>query len=198
MTRIAWLHQALVVDDEHGLARSIATHLRDLGADSVHVAGTIAEANQAIQQSLSLVLCDVLLPDGNCRPVLEAVRLRAPRARFVMMTGHAGRTICTDLAFCGAHGFLEKPFDPQALEEELRGINVETLAERRIEDLVLESGLRRTYRVVRSRARERILRWSNDNISQAARILGVSRRAIYDLVGQRGESAASENDDECA
>ena len=108
------------------------------------------------------------------------------------MTGLAGPALCTDLAFNGAHAFLQKPFDPQTLSDELRGISVEQLAARRIEDLVLESGSRTAYRILRSRTRERILQWSNDNVSQAARILGVSRRAVYKLIDDDEEAEGTD------
>jgi DNA-binding NtrC family response regulator len=186
---ISWLREAIVVEDCKLFSRTLARELRLLGAREVHEIGTIAEAVGSIHESVDLVVSDVCLPDGDCRAVLKTVRARAPRARFVIMTGQAGAALCTQLAFGGAHRFLQKPFGRDELRETLEAIDFEALAAPRIDDLVFERGLKRAEKYLRSRARDEILNRTSGNVSQAARVLRVSRSSIYDLMNQSHKKA---------
>ncbi len=108
----------IVEDDVDTLA-----NLRDiLEADdySVEVAGSIAEAfARNSWESLEFIILDRKLPDGNVEDALREMRLRAPDASTLIVTGYTDLTGVITALREGADDYLLKPVNPELLKKAL-------------------------------------------------------------------------------
>ncbi len=101
----------LLVDDEADVARILSFHLHRLGF-AVTVAPTLDAARRLLEdRSWAVVVLDVLLPDGDGRDLLPALRALADPPKVII----ASVLMPYDLAGHSADAYLAKPF---------RGVNV--------------------------------------------------------------------------
>lgn len=113
--------RVLVVDDDPEMQLLLRAVLARVGVQ-VEVAESAGQAQERVRrEGFDLVLLDLLLPDADGRTVLLTIRDSAPNLAtpvFVLSakTGQQERTECLAL---GANGFIEKPFDPEALAAEI-------------------------------------------------------------------------------
>ena len=101
----------LVVDDELLVLKYTTSVISGLGYKKVTSAAS-AEAARALlhEDDLSLVICDVSLPDGDGRQLLcEALDLH-PYAALVLITGFSSTDIKLPDALLGRVLLLQKPF----------------------------------------------------------------------------------------
>src|SRR4051812_19794673 len=103
----------LVVDDEETDRMAIVNALAGEGytiveADSYQSA--VAVANSI--QSISFLVADVALPDGNGCALATAIRELHPRMQVLFVSGHVGSEVCRyyGLDVSDSH-FLRKPFE---------------------------------------------------------------------------------------
>ncbi len=87
----------------------------------VYPAGSVADAHQILADyTVSMVITDYHLPDGNGFAVLNAARDIDQSIPVVLMS--ADSTIATAALAAGASAFLSKPFDMPKLLELLRQV----------------------------------------------------------------------------
>lgn len=100
---------ALVIDDEPQVSQLVA---RILSSDGWQVseARTAEQAFEMLEQSWSLVFCDVILGGTNGYEVLRRFTERQSDARFVLMTGQGSAAGALDATAGGAYDYLVKPF----------------------------------------------------------------------------------------
>jgi two-component system cell cycle sensor histidine kinase/response regulator CckA len=111
----------LVVEDDEGIRKLIATILQDQGYN-ILAAGDGVEALQKLQLCKGpchLVIADVIMPRMKSTAFIEAVKAMRPETRVLYMSGYAGDTlqangVDSDLPF------LQKPFLPATLIEKVR------------------------------------------------------------------------------
>jgi len=103
----------LVVDDEESDRQVIVNALwregyRILEADSYETAMAVANSNK----SISFLVADVALPDGNGCALATAIRQIHPRMQVLFVSGHVGSEVCRyyGLDVSDSH-FLRKPFE---------------------------------------------------------------------------------------
>jgi DNA-binding response OmpR family regulator len=105
----------LVVDDS---ARMVALLERWLLREGFRVTGvtTVQAAFDVLaKHTTDWVITDVMLPTGDGMDVLAYARAQQPQARVVVMTAFGSGAIRQRAIALGAHGFLSKPFNSQAL-----------------------------------------------------------------------------------
>ncbi|GAB7533923.1 sigma-54-dependent transcriptional regulator [Burkholderia sp. 3C] len=104
----------LVVDDDESTRTAMLAlaHAQDLGCDT---AATLAEARLRIgERHPSLVLCDLMLPDGNGMALLgELTKLGC---EVVVTTGHASLDSAIHALRLGASDYLVKPVNMERLQ----------------------------------------------------------------------------------
>lgn len=103
------LIRVLLVDDHQLLTDSLAGLLRrEEDIEVVGVAQTVAEAKQAAQSPLDVVLMDYRLPDGTGAEATRAIKTRWPSTKVIMLTAVNDDETMLDAIQAGADGYLTK------------------------------------------------------------------------------------------
>jgi YesN/AraC family two-component response regulator len=109
--------RVLVVDDEQLIAESLVTIFRQNGFSADCAYSGYGAIEMAKEQEPDVVISDVLMPGINGIDVALTLSRRLPKARFVMLSGHAG--FQENLNAARARGlsflYLEKPIPPKFL-----------------------------------------------------------------------------------
>ncbi|WP_302074369.1 sigma-54-dependent transcriptional regulator [Burkholderia glumae] len=106
----------LIVDDDSDTREMLVAlaQQRQLTCDT---AASLAEArSRMLTQTYELVLCDLVLPDGNGIELFEDFTQRGKRGELVFATGHATLDTAIDALRQGASDYLVKPFNMQRLD----------------------------------------------------------------------------------
>lgn len=112
--------RVLLVDDHLLLADALLRALsRKPDITIVGIAGSVAEARDAMTNPVDVVLLDYLLPDGTGADVARIVRAARPAARIVMLTALEDDATILDSVGAGADAFLTKG---SAVDEVVRAI----------------------------------------------------------------------------
>ena len=99
----------LLIEDEETLAKNTALYMERYGW-SVAIAPSAEDALQNIDDVVpDVVLLDFNLPGMDGLAALSRIRERNPRARVVMLTGHANMQLAIDAMKGGSSDFLSKP-----------------------------------------------------------------------------------------
>ncbi len=102
--------RVLVVDDEALIRWSLAERLRTEGHEVIEAA-SVAEAIDAAEHGVDLVLLDYKLPDGDGLEVLRRLRDMDPDTLVMMLTAHKGIDTVVESVKAGAFDYATKPFD---------------------------------------------------------------------------------------
>jgi PAS domain S-box-containing protein len=105
----------LVVDRDPAVRRALATDVGRAGF-RVRSAGSLAQARELLSaEEVSVVLTDLVLPDGSARDLLAELRAKRPEiGRFVVTTDREGAAAAGEPVF-------EKPWDTEKLLLAIRG-----------------------------------------------------------------------------
>ena len=102
---------ALVIDDDPQVRSFVADILRSEGWNVSEAATAEQGINLLSEQAWLLVVCDVMLDDGDGYTVLRHFTEKLPAARFVLMTGYGTAAGALDATAIGAYDYLVKPFN---------------------------------------------------------------------------------------
>ncbi len=133
----------LVIDDEESLAEFLRLLFEKEGYD-VHTANSVAEARHQLgERTFDLVLCDILMPDGNGLELLKEIKAQSSGTAVIMMTAYASNKSAIEAMKLGAYNYISKPFDVEELVVVAsRALEKTGLEE---ENLYLRSQLERKY-----------------------------------------------------
>lgn len=109
----------LVIEDDPDTRQSLC---EILALDDYHVesAATAAAAFTNSQwSSVSVVILDRKLPDATPEQLIPEIRLRAPTAAVIIVTGYADLNSTISALRLGAYDYLLKPINPDALRATL-------------------------------------------------------------------------------
>lgn len=110
----------LIVEDERELRELLKEHLSEVGY-SVEGVGTLEDAYETLEEKdFSIVLLDLLLPDGNGMDLLEWIKENTPLTEVIILTGHGTIKAAVDAIKAGAYDFLTKPCSLKELEITVR------------------------------------------------------------------------------
>ena len=113
----------LVVEDEPHVRRLAVLGLRAHGykvLEAADGAEAIQTAN-SVGASIDIIVSDVMMPGMSGPELLERLAVISPRARRVLMSGHAESTVLSAEAALGS-AFLPKPFTPERLARKVREV----------------------------------------------------------------------------
>lgn len=112
----------LIVEDEPDVARSLAELLLAVQDCHVEVAGdAVTGRRRAEAEAWDVVLADERLPGGSGTDLLAAVAQRRPATRRILMTAYPDPAVpARAINEAHVHGYLQKPWDPEALIPQLR------------------------------------------------------------------------------
>jgi DNA-binding NtrC family response regulator len=120
----------LIVDDEPNARLNIGEYLKLQGYEVIDAA-RLAEAREVLRHAQAdIVLLDVQLPDGYGPTLLDEVALLPVRPPVILITGYAEVDMAVDAMKNGAHDFLRKPIQLEALHKSILRAE-ETVALRR-------------------------------------------------------------------
>jgi two-component system, NtrC family, response regulator AtoC len=108
--------RVLVVEDELLIRWSIVETLTKAGCVVTDVADAAGALRATATEDFDAVVLDYRLPDSNDLNLLETLRDRLPRSTVVMMSAFGTPEITQQAAALGVHGFLDKPFEMEALK----------------------------------------------------------------------------------
>ena len=122
-------NSVLIVDDEQGIRRTLASVLEDEGF-SVEVAASGEECLAAFErQVFSCVLLDVWLPGIDGIETLQQLRAGFPETAVIMISGHGNIATAVRATQLGALDFIEKPLQIErtvlAVSNALRQVRLE-------------------------------------------------------------------------
>ncbi len=110
------LRSILVVDDEQDMLQLLK---RSLQPDLNCRIETAVSGPQALEilarERFDLVLADIKMPAMDGLELLERIKRKQPELTVVMMTGHGTVDMAVQAMRNGAHDFVTKPFDHEAL-----------------------------------------------------------------------------------
>ena len=135
----------LIVDDE-ALMRDMAGECLRRGGHDVVLARNVAEGLEKFNDQIALILSDYKMPGATGLDFLKKVRERGSDVPFVIMTAHGTISVAVEAMRQHAWDFLEKPFEPDALEFTVsRALEVSGL---RKENTRLKAELDERHRIV--------------------------------------------------
>jgi two-component system, NtrC family, response regulator PilR len=106
----------LVVDDEPSMLDFLSLLFEEQGY-TVDTARSVAEARRALGEAgYDLVLCDILMPDGNGLDLLKEIKAADANAAVLMMTAYTSTKSAIEAMKLGAYDYISKPFDVEELK----------------------------------------------------------------------------------
>ncbi len=165
----------LLLDDDQALRTRLGRALESRGF-SVVLAGSLAEANEALRQSVpAFAVLDMRLEDGNGLKVVETIRDRREDARIVMLTGYGAIATAVAAVKAGAVDYLSKPADADDVIKALltTGEAPEPPENPMSADRVRWEHIQRVYELC------------DRNVSETARRLNMHRRTLQRILAKR-------------
>src|SRR5262249_30397611 len=105
-----------IVDDEASIVEFLSMLFESEGF-AVEAARSAVEAQRALAgASFDLVLCDILMPDGNGLDLLREIKAASPSTAVVMMTAFTSTKSAIEAMKLGAYDYVSKPFDVEELK----------------------------------------------------------------------------------
>ncbi|HYG63133.1 MAG TPA: sigma-54 dependent transcriptional regulator [Thermoanaerobaculia bacterium] len=106
----------LIVDDEQSLVEFLSLLFLGEGYE-VDTASSAEEARRALEgRSFDLVLCDILMPDGNGLDLLKEIKAANGNTAVIMMTAYTSTKSAIEAMKLGAYDYISKPFDVEELK----------------------------------------------------------------------------------
>ena len=106
----------LVIDDEESLTEFLTLLLTEEGYE-VTTAGSVGAARDRLAESdPDLVLCDIMMPDGNGLDLLREIKAANPHVAVIMMTAYSSTQSAIEAMRAGAYDYISKPFDVDELK----------------------------------------------------------------------------------
>jgi len=114
--------RALVVDDDPHTLEALA-ELVEMEGFEVRAAATLAASREEIERERpDVVLCDLILPDGEGMELLSDQQGRGSSAEIILITGNATVDSAVEALRLGAYDYLTKPVDVPRLKTLLKGL----------------------------------------------------------------------------
>jgi two-component system chemotaxis response regulator CheY len=112
----------LIVDDSHVIRRGIERTIRDKEYE-IRTAGNGHEALRVFSEFRpQVVTMDLTMPEMDGISCVDAIMLKDPEARVLVITALADKGTIVEVLKRGAQSFLLKPFTPEHLLLELSSL----------------------------------------------------------------------------
>jgi len=105
----------MVVDDEIGICKNVEKILTKNNYTVVHTQSAGQALEMMKNESFSLLISDIVMPEMNGLELLKHVAKEVPDIKTVMMTGYASTNTAVKAIRLGALDYIPKPFTPDEL-----------------------------------------------------------------------------------
>src|SRR5207253_11191775 len=114
----------LVVGDEDLVRRTTSRLLLDSRFRVLHArdGGEALEQYKAHKDEICVVLLDLIMPNMNGEQTYAALKDLDPAVRVLVVSGFSDEEKARRVLSAGAHGFLQKPYDADALTGALHSV----------------------------------------------------------------------------
>ncbi len=157
----------LLVDDDEAFRTRLGRALGERGY-AVTLAGSVDEALALATEAPEFAVLDLRMPGASGLELLSALKAQDPNTRVVMLTGYGSISTAVEATRRGAAVYLTKPVDADAVHRALSGDAAPPAVEPETPTLA-----RAEWEYI-----HRVLHDCGDNISEAARRLGLHRRSL--------------------
>lgn len=157
----------LVVDDDEVFRSRLARALSERGF-AVSTAESVADARAHLEEAPEYAVIDLRMPGGSGLELLKALREKDPATKVLMLTGYGNIPTAVEATRLGAIGYLTKPADADEVLKALTGQG----------GGAPETGETPSLARAEWEYIHRVLADCGDNISEAARRLGIHRRSL--------------------
>jgi two-component system, NtrC family, response regulator PilR len=106
----------LIVDDEQGLLDFLTVLCQGEGYEVVTAASVGEARERLVDRAPDLVLCDMMMPDGNGLDLLREIRAHDSGPAVIMMTAYTSTRSAIEAMKLGAYDYVPKPFDVDELK----------------------------------------------------------------------------------
>ncbi|MGV3625950.1 MAG: response regulator transcription factor [Archangium sp.] len=158
----------LLVDDDETFRTRLGRAMSQRGF-VVTLAASTEEALTLIQDAPEFAVIDLRMPGKSGLELLAALKAQDPNTHVVMLTGYGSISTAVDATKRGAAVYLTKPVDADEVHRALLG---ETKVEAP-DDSETPTLARAEWEYI-----NRVLHDCDDNVSEAARRLGIHRRSL--------------------
>lgn len=158
----------LLVDDDEVWRTRLAKALEARGFQVTTAAS--AEEAEALTESPEYAVLDLRMPGKSGLQLLESLRAKDPNTRALMLTGYGSIPTAVQATKLGAISYLTKPVDADDVTRALLGEEAPAEAKVNVETPSLA---RAEWEHI-----NRVLADCDNNISEAARRLGLHRRSL--------------------
>ncbi|KAA0874190.1 sigma-54-dependent transcriptional regulator [Nitrincola tapanii] len=114
------LNAVALIDDDPAVLEATGQWLQLSG----FVVSTWSDPQQALQELPAefpgVVVSDIRMPNMDGLALMQALQAKSPGLPVLLMTGHADIPLAVTAMRQGAWDFLEKPYDPERLEESVQ------------------------------------------------------------------------------
>jgi two-component system response regulator RegA len=173
--------QLLIVDDDPTFARVLARALGSRGFEAL-VANNFDEARQLVRRHRPrYCVLDLKLGEENGLRLIPELHAQVPDMRVLLLTGYASIATAVEAIKRGAHDYLAKPVDADAVVRALLDGDGAPLPDDDLPDAP-EAPL--ALRRLEWEHIQRVLTECNGNISETARRLGMHRRTLQRKLGK--------------
>lgn len=167
----------LVIDDDRSIRMSIGLMLNQAGLESV-LASTEDEAMEQVRRpDLELVILDMnlsLTTTGRQGiDMLRGIRILAPDVPVIMLTAWPTVPLAVESMKIGAVDFVSKPWSNREFMAKIRAALVQA------DEKARQESVTETLDTAAREAIVKALRQADGKVSDAARILGITRQSLY-------------------
>jgi DNA-binding NtrC family response regulator len=107
--------EILVIDDEEGIRKLLATILTEKGYNVDTAANGEEAIRKANEKVYNIALIDIMLPDISGVELLTQIKEAKPRTRKIIMTGNPSFQNAVEALNRGADAYVMKPLDVEKM-----------------------------------------------------------------------------------
>ena len=180
-------HKILIIDDEKNI-RSTLKKALEAEDYRVYLAENGREGiSKAKQKTFDVIMLDLKLPDIKGTKVLEKIREKDIDTPVLVITGYGSVESAVKVMKLGAIDYLEKPFNPAQIKEQVKEIiarkEISTIAEEQeIEAKISEENIEQLIARAKSAINKRNFE-AAENLLNKATNFNFEEPAIYNLLG---------------
>src|SRR5215467_3836122 len=162
----------VVVDDDQVFRNRLCRAFRDRNCEAYEACTAVEMMNVARTASPDLVLLDLKMPGLSGLDLIQDVKKLDSTIVIIILTGYGSISTAMQALKLGADHYLSKPADAEQILDVYRNLQAESAAEKHA-PMTVPSLARVEWEHI-----QRVLSDCNDNISQAAKLLGIHRRSL--------------------